>query len=96
MAELREVELVRIEDDGSGYAVLHLDDGTSCGQNFRGAPVADPTQLTEFLTKVADETLARQIAPAPVVPSVKGMVGQRLAPKRPVLDEALDRERARV
>lgn len=82
MAELREVELVRMNDAGDGYAVLHLDDGTSIGQNFRGAPVTDPDRLAEFLTALGDEVLARQVPPPPAIPSVRNLVGQRLVPKR--------------
>ena len=83
MAELREVELVRLGDDGRGYAVLHLTDGTSIGQNFSGAPVSDPEQVTEFLTALADQTIARQSPPPPASQAVRGLVGQRLAPTRP-------------
>lgn len=82
MAELREIEIVRIRDDGSGYAVLHLDDDTSIGQNFSNAPVTDSDAIMEYLTAVADEVLARRAPRPEPVQAVKNLVGQRMVPTR--------------
>jgi hypothetical protein len=83
MAELREIELIRVQDDGRGYAVLHLDDDTSIGQNFHDAPVSDADAMKEFLTAVAEEVLARRAPRPTAVQAVKDLVGQRVAPMRP-------------
>lgn len=83
MATLREIEVIHVGDDGSGYAILHLTDGTSIGQRFQRAPVTDAADFMAFLTACADETLVRQSPPPAASAAVKSMVGQRIQPTRP-------------
>jgi len=79
------LELTRILPNGTGSVVVHLDDGSSFDQSFRGAPVEDPAALREFLTQIADEAIARQIPiQETVIPSeIEDMVGQQVDPVRP-------------
>lgn len=52
-------ELIEVNDDGSGYVVFHLDDGSTVGQQLNNVPTQDPTKLHEYLEVVGGEVLKR-------------------------------------
>ena len=44
-------ELITANDDGTGYAVFYLADGSSFGQTFHALPVGDRAELEVHLSK---------------------------------------------
>lgn len=54
-----EYKLIELNADGTGYAVLYFDDGTSVGQQLRGAPVGSRAALEVYLQAVAAEVAER-------------------------------------
>lgn len=62
-----DVEVISVDDTGSGYCVLHLDDGSSVGQQFSRLPIDDVNGFTAALDALADAVVAR-IAPSPKIP----------------------------
>lgn len=76
-----DIEVVNIDSRGSGYAVVHCDDGSSYGLQFRRAPIDSPTTLMEHLSsKVAtiEQTRIEATTEAPPLPvSIRNIVNQR-------------------
>lgn len=67
-----DIELVNINDRGSGYAVIHRDDGTTYGMQFSGAPIGSRAELIEHLSEKAVAIEAQEAveqAPAVAIPT---------------------------
>lgn len=73
------IELVKINQDGSGRFLCHLDDGSSFGQGFTDAPMDDDNVLLKHLTRIADQVVERNTAvlPKSVPPTITAMIGQQ-------------------
>jgi len=89
-----DIELVNIDDRGSGYAVVHRDDGTSFGMQFLRAPVGDADALMAHLTakaNAAEDSFIQEAevdsVKAPVPVSIKNLLARRT----PIV-RALDQE----
>lgn len=71
-------ELIRINDDGSGYVKFHWADGTSCGQIFSGLPVHDKVLFEAALCDLMQQTHERvNLSPQRVDVTLRATLGQR-------------------
>lgn len=76
-----DIEIVKIDSRGTGYAVVHNDDGSTYGLQFRHAPIDSPAVLVQHLSEKAAEIEAERIelttVPAPLPTDIRNLIQKR-------------------
>lgn len=76
-----DIEIVNVNSHGSGYAVVHNDDGSTYGLQFNRAPVNSPDELIRYLSEKAQtieqERLAATVEAPPLPSSVRNLLHKR-------------------
>ena len=78
-----EIEVVQLHPDGSGYAVVHLADGSSFGQQFTGADLSSSESVLAHIQNKVQESIDRQAAEAVALAATKALPRKQGKPDLP-------------